>query len=130
MLDVHVENIVKHYPNGISALDGITLGVLAGQCLALVGPSGCGKTTLLRIVAGLEEPTSGTVRFAGRVVNELLAHRRDVAMVFQRPALIPGKTVRDNLVWGWSAGRPHDLTEVAELLGIGELLDRRAEELS
>jgi ABC-type sugar transport system ATPase subunit len=148
MLDVHLDDVHKVYPNEVRALAGVTLNVAAGQCLALVGPSGCGKTTLLRLIAGLENATSGTVRFGDRVMNRVPAHRRDVAMVFQRPALVLGQTVRGNLAWSWALSRAggflpqvlgtprwtgeqvHLLNEVAELLGIGGLLERRAGELS
>jgi multiple sugar transport system ATP-binding protein len=130
MMDVRLDNVRKTYPNGAVAMDGITLAVDAQTSLALVGPSGCGKTTLLRVIAGLEQPESGTVAIGGRVVNDMPAHRRDVAMVLQRPALLSGKTVRDNLSWPWSKVRPQDLEEVTTLLGIETLLDRRGCELS
>jgi multiple sugar transport system ATP-binding protein len=148
--DVQVEDVRKVYASGVEALRGVTLAVEAGQCLAMVGPSGCGKTTLLRVIAGLEDLTGGTVRLGGRVVNGVPAHRREVAMVFQRPALVPGQTVRENLAWSWTLGRSNPwhllramvgqpartteqerhLDELAGMLGIGGLLDRRAGELS
>src|SRR5947209_150891 len=89
MTSIDLQEVRKVYANGVVALDGVTLAVAAGQCLALVGPSGCGKTTLLRVIAGLEPIDSGTVRLGQRVVNDIPAHRRDVAMLFQRPALVP-----------------------------------------
>jgi ABC-type sugar transport system ATPase subunit len=150
MIDIDLQQVRKVYANGVVALDGVTLTVPAGECLALVGPSGCGKTTLLRVMAGLEAIDGGTVRFGPKVVNQVPAHRRDVAMLFQRPALVPGKSVRENLAWSWTLaqrgpwhllrsvlGRPQrsaaqeaDLVEVARLLGIDALLDRPAGQLS
>jgi multiple sugar transport system ATP-binding protein len=130
MVDIRLEHVSKVYPNGVAALNGVTLVVEKGMCLALLGPSGCGKTTLLRVIAGLERPESGAVWLGGRVVNDVPAHQRDVALVFQRPALVPGNTVRDNLGWPWSRVRQPELDEVVCLLGIDELLDRRAGELS
>jgi multiple sugar transport system ATP-binding protein len=150
MIEIGVRELRKAYVNGVTALDGVTLHIPAGQCLALVGPSGCGKTTLLRVIAGLEAPSSGTIEFNGRSVNHLPAHRRDVAIVFQRPALVLGLTVYDNLAWSWmlrerwplgilqrlfgrsgrSAEQERDLGEVARLLGIDGLLGRLAGELS
>src|SRR5262249_40882990 len=91
---VTLEGISKVYPNGFQALRDIHLGVEAGEWLVLVGPSGCGKTTTLRIIAGLEEPSGGTVRIAGQSVNSIAPWKRNVAMVFQRPALAPTHTVQ------------------------------------
>jgi multiple sugar transport system ATP-binding protein len=150
MTDIRLQEVRKVYANGVVALDGVTLTVPADQCLALVGPSGCGKTTLLRVIAGLEQSSSGTVRLGAQVVNSISAERRDVAMLFQRPALVPGKSVRENLAWAWTLaqrgpvnllrnvlGRPartaaqeRDIEEVACLLGIDQLLGRPAGELS
>jgi multiple sugar transport system ATP-binding protein len=130
MVDIRLENVCKVYRNGVAAMNGVTLAVGAGSCLALLGPSGCGKTTLLRVIAGLERPESGTVWLGGRAVNDVPAHQRDVALVFQRPALVPGKTVRDNLRWPWLKVQVSELDEVVKLLGIDTLLDRRAGELS
>jgi ABC-type sugar transport system ATPase subunit len=147
MLDIGIDRIAKRYANGVTALNGVTLGVPAGKCLALVGPSGCGKTTLLRVIAGLEHATSGLVRLGGHVVNHLPAHQRQVAMAFQCPALVPGKSVRENLMWSWTVRdgnllrrlfqrRRHnpdernELDRITRLLGIEDLLDRRASELS
>ncbi len=150
MVEVVLQDVRKLYASGVVALDGVTLTVPAGECLALVGPSGCGKTTLLRVIAGLEALDAGTVRFDGQVVNRVPAHRRDVAMLFQQPALVPGKSVRDNLAWPWTlaqhgplpllrsvVGRPMrtaaqeaELEELARALGIDTLLERPAGLLS
>jgi ABC-type sugar transport system ATPase subunit len=99
MAEVSLEGVVKIYPGRIHAVNELTLTVHDGELLVLVGPSGCGKTTTLRLLAGLETPTRGVVRMGGRVVNGCPPWRRDVAMVFQRPALYPHRTVRDNLAF-------------------------------
>jgi multiple sugar transport system ATP-binding protein len=150
MIHVGLQNLRKVYANGVTAIDGVTLDIPAGQCLALVGPSGCGKTTLLRVLAGLEDPSSGTIAFDGKVVNQVPSNRRDVAIVFQRPALVLGRSVRDNLAWSWTlrepgplgvirgvVGRPRhtaeqvrELADVADRLGLGQVLERPAGELS
>jgi multiple sugar transport system ATP-binding protein len=141
MADVALEGVSKHYPNGVTALSDLTLHVGNGELLALLGPSGCGKTTTLRLIAGLETPTRGLVRIAGRMVNAVPPHQRQVALVFQRPALYPFLTVAANLAFGlelgrsgfgaWIAGRA-DRAEIetrvaatARLLRIDRLLDRR-----
>jgi multiple sugar transport system ATP-binding protein len=140
MRSITLENVTKTYPSGVTAVDGVSLDVPPGEWLVLVGPSGCGKTTLLRLIAGLETPTRGVVRLGDRVVNDVPPRERDVALLFQRPALVPSQTVRDNLAWPWTlrrvfggrltAKQDEELRHVGGLLGIGGLLDRRAEELS
>ena len=82
------------------AVDGLTLSAEAGECLVVVGPSGSGKTTLLRLIAGLETPTAGQIFLNGNLVNHLPPGTRDAAMVFQRPALYPHLSVRENLGLG------------------------------
>src|SRR5438309_1870236 len=99
MEEIRLERLCKTYPDGSPALVDVSLGVAQGELLVLVGPSGCGKTTALRIIAGLETPTSGRV-FLGREVTTLPARARDVCLVSQRPALFPMKTVRENLALG------------------------------
>jgi multiple sugar transport system ATP-binding protein len=150
MRRITLENVSKTYPSGVVALDDVSLSVEPGAWLVLVGPSGCGKTTLLRVIAGLETPTHGMVRLGVRDVTAVPPHQREVALLFQRPALVPGRTVYDNLAWPWllrrrgpwsllrrllgrpalSAAQEGELRRVAELLGITDLLARRAEELS
>ena len=97
MAAVALERVSKTYPGGVTAVREINLRVDDGELIALVGPSGSGKTTLLRLIAGLETPTTGVVRIGDRVVNDVPPHRREVAMVFQRPALYPHLSVRANL---------------------------------
>ncbi len=120
----------------VVALDNLTLTAEDGEFLVLVGPSGCGKTTALRLVAGLEEPTSGLIWIGDRVVNDLPPRDRDVAMVFQSYALYPHMSVYDNMAFGLKLrGFPkaeidRRVKQVAEILGIADLLDRKPRQLS
>ena len=134
---VEVRNLRKKYEGGhVHAVDGIDLTTEEGEYLVLLGPSGCGKTTLLRTIAGLEQPTEGEVVIGGTVVNGLPPRLRKVAMVFQSYALYPHKTVLGNIVFPLKAERMdrHAREEkarwAAELLGIGGLLDRKPRQLS
>jgi multiple sugar transport system ATP-binding protein len=141
MASVSLDHLSKQYPNGVLALHPTSLHADDGELLALVGPSGCGKTTLLRLIAGLETPTTGRVHINGRDVTDSPSYRRDVAMVFQRPTLYPHLNVRSNLTFGLDARQPfnwfrHDparaerLADAADVLGLRDLLDRRPSELS
>jgi multiple sugar transport system ATP-binding protein len=143
MAEVVFEGVGKRYPNGVEAVRNLNLSVADGEFVVLVGPSGCGKTTTLRMVAGLEQPTRGTIRIGGRVVNGRPPRERDVAMVFQRPALYPHLTVRDNLSFGlrlragmrfWSRDHPHTseerVAEAAHMLVLEDVLDRLPHQLS
>src|SRR5690349_4768834 len=96
---IAIVDVVKTF-GSVRALDGLTLDIREGERLAVVGPVGCGKTTLLRVIAGLERPNSGSVSFDGRQVTDLPPWKRGVAMVFQTSALYPHMTVRRNLVAG------------------------------
>jgi len=133
---LELENLSKRFPGNLSAVDGLSLRVEHGELLVLLGPSGSGKTTTLRLVAGLERPTAGTIRIDGRPVDRLAPVRRDVAMVFQHSVLYPHLSVRGNLAFGLKLRRTaraeikRRVVETAELLGIEHLLDRRPEELS
>jgi ABC-type sugar transport system ATPase subunit len=100
MTGIALAGVCKVYKNGVRALIDVDLTVARGEWLVLYGPSGCGKTTTLRLIAGLEEPTAGTVHIEGGIVNHVPPAQRDVAMVFQRPALFPNKSVRANLAFG------------------------------
>ena len=100
MADVQLQELTKIYPGEIRAVDRIDLTIADREFVVLVGPSGCGKTTTLRMIAGLEEITSGTIRIGGRVVNDLAPKDRDVAMVFQNYALYPHMTVYKNMAFG------------------------------
>jgi multiple sugar transport system ATP-binding protein len=136
MADVAFENVDKIYDNGVQAVFDLTLGINDGEFLVLVGPSGCGKTTALRMVAGLEEISSGTLKIAGRVVNEVSPKERDIAMVFQNYALYPHLSVAENIAFGLRLRKaPKDVINervawAAKLLDLVPYLDRRPKELS
>src|SRR3984893_2801019 len=97
MATLKLSGVTKRYPNGVEAVKELDLDVADGEFMVLVGPSGCGKTTALRMVAGLEDITEGTIEVGGRVVNDLSPRERDMAMVFQNYALYPHMTVAENI---------------------------------
>jgi multiple sugar transport system ATP-binding protein len=136
MTAVSLEQVTKVYPNGFTAVDELDLSINVGELMVLVGPSGCGKTTVLRMVAGLEEITSGTLQINGRVVNDVSPKDRDIAMVFQNYALYPHMTVARNLGFALKLRglRKREVAQqvisVAELLGLTDLLDKRPAQLS
>jgi ABC-type sugar transport system ATPase subunit len=129
-------DLVKVFPGGARALDGVSFRARAGRVLTLLGPSGCGKSTLLRIVAGLERPTAGRLEIDGESLDRRPPGRRDVGFVFQNYALYPHLTVARNLGLALEVRRvPADerarrVRETAERLGIGDLLERRPAQLS
>src|SRR5690349_11301269 len=100
MASVKLDNVRKVYANSHVAVHGATFEARDGELLVLVGPSGCGKSTTLRMIAGLETPTSGTLSIGDRVVNDIKPADRDIAMVFQSYALYPHMTVAENLAFG------------------------------
>ena len=100
MAQVTLRGVSKVYPGGVLAVKEATLSVKSREFLVIVGPSGCGKSTLLRIVAGLEEATSGEVAIANKVVNHVPPKDRDIAMVFQNYALYPHMSVFENMAFG------------------------------
>ena len=136
MARVDLEHVEKVYPNGTRAVVDCTLHVEDGELLVLVGPSGCGKSTVLRMVAGLEDVSAGTLRIGGAVVNDVSPQARNVAMVFQDYALYPQMTVRRNLEFplrmrGLRGGDLRAQVErVAGLLDLAALLDRYPRQLS
>ena len=136
MAQVELKNIGKTYPNGFQALHPTSFDIAEGEFCVLVGPSGCGKSTLLRMVAGLEEITTGALQIAGRVVNDVDPADRDIAMVFQNYALYPHMTVRKNIGYGLkNRGTSKEaiaqkVEEAASLLNLGEYLDRKPSQLS
>ena len=136
MASIEIDRVTKVYGNGFRAVNDVSLTVDDGEFMVLVGPSGCGKSTLLRMVAGLEEVTSGSMRIGGADVTELAPRHRDIAMVFQSYALYPHMTVRDNLGYGLKvrkapkAEAQRRVEEVGALLGLTELLDRKPAQLS
>ena len=136
MASLTLTNVCKTFPGGVKAVEDVSLDVADGELLVLVGPSGCGKTTTLRMIAGLERPSSGSVAIDGRDQAGVPPNRRDVAMVFQSRALYPNMNVRRNMAFGLALRRaPHAeinsrVQQTAEMLGISELLGRRPGELS
>src|SRR6186713_644909 len=100
MAEVAFDQVSKVYPDGTRAVNRMSLDIADGEFMVLVGPSGCGKTTALRMVAGLEDITGGTISIGGDTVNHLHPRERDVAMVFQNYALYPNMTVFDNIAFG------------------------------
>ena len=136
MAGIELQTVLKTFPNGVRAVDGVDLSIADGEFMVLVGPSGCGKTTLLRCIAGLEEVTDGAIFIGDRDVTDVDPKRRDIAMVFQNYALYPHMTVRRNLAYGLKVrGTPRKeiaarIAETARLLGLEELMDRRPLALS
>src|SRR5205809_1800458 len=136
MSEIVLNGVSKRFPNGVKAVDRISLTIASGEFMVLVGPSGCGKTTLLRMIAGLEPVDEGSIRLGDRDITHLEARDRDIAMVFQNYALYPHMNVRDNLSYGLRVRRTpkreieRRVEEVAELLGLNELLDRAPAALS
>src|SRR6202023_1150727 len=100
MATVGLEQINKVYPNGFHAVKDLDLDVREGEFMVLVGPSGCGKTTALRMVAGLEDVSEGTIAIGDEVINDVLPQKRNIAMVFQSYALYPHMSVADNMGFG------------------------------
>jgi sn-glycerol 3-phosphate transport system ATP-binding protein len=140
LAEVEFRNVTRQFAGGRSgdtvALKGLNLTVADGEFLILVGPSGCGKSTALRLLAGLDKPTSGEIRIGGAVVNGLTPGARDIAMVFQNYALYPHMTVYRNLAYGLRQRRTpraeidRRVRQTAVLLEIDELLDRKPGQLS
>jgi len=153
MAEIELEGVSKSYSGHGLAVDRLSLTVGDGELLVLVGPSGCGKSTTLRLIAGLERPSAGRVRIAGRVVNDESPRRRNIAMVFQNHALFPHLSVAENMAFGrrmrdggwWRRLFSHRqsgdvatrqsetrqrVADVARLLGVAQLLSRRPWQLS
>jgi multiple sugar transport system ATP-binding protein len=136
MATLKLSGVTKRYPNGFEAVSELDLDVADGEFMVLVGPSGCGKTTALRMVAGLEDITDGTIEVGGTVVNDLAPRDRDMAMVFQNYALYPHMTVAQNIGFSLSlqkmpkAEMRTKVEDAARLLGLTEHLDRKPAQLS
>jgi multiple sugar transport system ATP-binding protein len=136
MAEVVLDKVNKQYENGFHAVQDLDLDIADGEFLVLVGPSGCGKSTALRMVAGLEDISSGTLRIGERVVNTLSPKDRDIAMVFQSYALYPHMSVADNIAYGLKIRRmdkpeiDRRVKKVAEMLELGPLLERKPKQLS
>jgi len=136
MASVSLDRVRKAFPGAPDALHELSLEIADGEFVSLVGPSGCGKSTTLNLIAGLDQPTSGSIRIDGKAVEGLEPGERDIAMVFQSYALYPHKDVRGNLAFPLEVARlpraeiDRRIAETAELLGISELLARKPRELS
>ncbi|NGY65953.1 sn-glycerol-3-phosphate ABC transporter ATP-binding protein UgpC [Lentzea sp. NEAU-D13] len=136
MAEVVLAGLGKAYGDGTRAVTDLNLEIRDGEFLVLVGPSGCGKTTALRMIAGLEQITEGTIRIGEQVVNDVPSRDRDVAMVFQSYALYPHLNVYDNIAFGLTLRKlakteiDHRVREVAEVLELTEHLDRKPRNLS
>jgi multiple sugar transport system ATP-binding protein len=134
--DVSFDHVEKQYPNGFKAVTDLNLKIEEGEFLVMVGPSGCGKSTTLRMIAGLEEISSGELSIGGRVVNDVPPKDRDIAMVFQNYALYPHMTVADNIGFALKlAKKPKaeikaKVQEAAKMLELHEILDRKPAQLS
>jgi multiple sugar transport system ATP-binding protein len=135
MATVTFDNVTKRYGE-VLAVDDLNLAIADGEFMVLVGPSGCGKTTSLRMIAGLEEISEGTLRIGDKVVNDVAPKDRDIAMVFQSYALYPHMSVRDNMAFGLKlrkvpkADIEKRVKEAAGILSLEKLLDRKPKELS
>ncbi|NEZ48715.1 sn-glycerol-3-phosphate ABC transporter ATP-binding protein UgpC [Clostridium botulinum] len=136
MAKVILKDVEKIYPNGFKAVHGINLEINDGEFMVFVGPSGCAKSTTLRMIAGLEEITSGTISIGDKVVNDILPKNREIAMVFQNYALYPHMTVYDNMAFSLKIRKvskdiiDKKVRETAENLDLEELLKRKPKELS
>ena len=136
MASLSLKNVCKVYPNGFEAVKDFNLEVEDQEFIIFVGPSGCGKSTTLRMIAGLEEISSGELKIDGRVVNDVEPKDRDIAMVFQNYALYPHMTVFDNMAFGLKLRKvPKDeikkkVEEAAKILDLEKLLDRKPKALS
>lgn len=136
MASVRFENVGKIYPNGHEAIRGLDLQIADGELMVFVGPSGCGKSTLLRLLAGLEDISSGRILIGERVANALTPQERNIAMVFQDYALYPNMTVRGNLDFPLRMRKLNAAEirkrsdRIAEMLGLSELMERLPKQLS
>jgi multiple sugar transport system ATP-binding protein len=136
MAEIAFAEVTKRFDDGTVAVDGVTMEVGDGEFMVLVGPSGSGKTTMMRMVAGLEAMSGGTIAIGGRVVNDVPARSRNVAMVFQNYALYPHMTVGKNMGFPLRLAKmpkseaASRVQHAADMLGIGDLLERKPRQLS
>jgi multiple sugar transport system ATP-binding protein len=136
MAEIQIRDVSKRYRDGTVAVHDLSLDMADGEFTVLVGPSGCGKTTLLRMIAGLEEITAGSIRIGDRVVNDLTPKDRDIAMVFQNYALYPHMTVARNMGFALRRAKVpaeeirRKVEHAADLLGITDQLERKPNQLS
>ena len=136
MASITLENICKVYPNGFQAVKDFNLNVADKEFIIFVGPSGCGKSTTLRMIAGLEDISSGELKIDGKLMNSVEPKDRDIAMVFQNYALYPHMTVFDNMAFGLKIRKVDKaeikkrVEEAAKILDLDKLLDRKPKALS
>lgn len=136
MASVRYDHVTKQFSETVKAVNDLSLDIKDKEFLVLVGPSGCGKTTALRLLAGLEDISSGTISIGDRVVNDVAPKDRDIAMVFQSYALYPHMSVYDNMAFGLKLRKMSKtdidkrVKEAAGILGINHLLDRKPKQLS
>ncbi|HEY9280068.1 MAG TPA: sn-glycerol-3-phosphate import ATP-binding protein UgpC [Eoetvoesiella sp.] len=136
MATLSFRDVTKTYPGNVAVIHGINIQVTDGEFIVIVGPSGCGKSTLMRMVAGLENITSGEIEIDGKVVNNLEPAERDIAMVFQNYALYPHMSVFENMAYGLKIRKfskqeiRQRVDNAAKILELGYLLDRRPRQLS
>ncbi|MBQ9620967.1 MAG: sn-glycerol-3-phosphate ABC transporter ATP-binding protein UgpC [Atopobiaceae bacterium] len=136
MASLTLEHIGKKYPNGFEGVKDFNLEIADKEFIIFVGPSGCGKSTTLRMIAGLEDITSGTLKIDGEVMNDVEPKDRDIAMVFQNYALYPHMSVRDNMGFALKLAKvpkaeiDRKVEEAADILDLGQLLDRKPSALS
>jgi multiple sugar transport system ATP-binding protein len=136
MAGIAFDRVTKQFPDGTTAVSDLSLDIRDGEFLVLVGPSGCGKTTALRMIAGLEVVSQGTISIGGEVMNDVDVKQRDIAMVFQNYALYPHMSVRDNMAFGLKMRKvpkaeiEERVAEAARILGLGEYLNRKPRALS
>lgn len=136
MANVELKNVVKEYEDGFRAVKNINLDIQDKEFVVLVGPSGCGKSTTLRMIAGLEEISSGEIKVEDTVVNDMSPKDRDMAMVFQSYALYPHMSVKDNIAFPLKMRKMSKddidttVTNIAESLQLKGLLDKKPAQLS
>ena len=136
MAEVILEHVYKIYDGSVTAVKDVNLEIRDREFMVLVGPSGCGKSTTLRMIAGLEDISKGTVKIGDRVVNNVAPKDRDIAMVFQNYALYPHMSVYDNMAFGLKLRNfskediQYRVMEAAKILGLEEYLERRPKQLS
>lgn len=136
MAEVVLKGVEKKYANGFKAVHGIDLSIKDGEFMVFVGPSGCAKSTTLRMIAGLEEITDGTISIGGKIINNIPPKDRGIAMVFQNYALYPHMTVYDNMAFSLKIKKTprdvidHKVRDAAKILELEELLERTPRELS
>jgi multiple sugar transport system ATP-binding protein len=136
MAGVTLKDVVKVYEGGVKVVDRFNLEIKDREFVVLVGPSGCGKSTTLRLIAGLEEITSGTIQIGERIVNDVPPKDRDIAMVFQSYALYPHMSVYENMAFGLKLRKvpknqiDEKVKRASKILGIEHLLERKPKALS